>query len=166
MAPSLPVFPFTSQRDSSAAPFDNDNEAAEPLDTFRSSSSEEDQNEEKQYASTIARSRAGRVGARSTRPDSLLRRALDHKWVVVALVVGVVLGQARWTTKEGSTASLAVGGLRGEVMEGVWEPVYGVHDLSTMGTKTERPVGMPECERTMLFDWVRSVFSSFPPLSK
>jgi hypothetical protein len=77
---------------------------------------------------------------------------------------GLLLGQARWRFQDEqlaatrSIALLAGAAKGGDVREGVWEPVYGIHDVATMGTKPERPRGMKECERTLLFDWVRFFF--------
>lgn len=142
----LPLLPFAKRKFSDAP---HDAEETEPLD-------------EKPYASaspsaaaSTSRPRPGRT--RLPRPDILLRRVLDSKWVLIALVAGLLLGKAHHSAGSSRSRGSAAPG-RGEVREGVWEPVYGVHDLATVGTKLERPVGMPDCERTLLFDWVRPFF--------
>ncbi|GAA6027321.1 hypothetical protein JCM8097_002591 [Rhodosporidiobolus ruineniae] len=89
-------------------------------------------------------------------------RMREWGWIAFALVFGIVLGQAGWRwDKEGAVAqqsiALAATARGGDVRSGVWEQ-YGRHELAPVGTKVERPQGMPDCERVMVFAWERFRF--------
>jgi len=159
MAPSFPSIPSAHQRDRSTADV-YDLSEAEPLDTFRSSSSDGDRDDE-QAAYLISSRR------QATSSTPLLRLVRDNKWIVFALIVGVLMGQSmRYSDVDAFGAvrealAKSVGAATGqearggEVASGIWEPVYGIEDLSRLGTHVPlKEVALPECERTVLLNWV------------
>jgi hypothetical protein len=103
--------------------------------------------------------RESRLRSPSSSP-SLARLA----WVAAALVAGVVIGHSHVLPKGSAIVGnpfLAAKTKGEDVRSGIWQPVDGVHDLAAMGTKVHRPEGLPECERTMLFVWVRLSHAPF-----
>ncbi|GAA5857467.1 hypothetical protein JCM8547_009287 [Rhodosporidiobolus lusitaniae] len=83
----------------------------------------------------------------------------ERRWTAYALVIGLLLGQVRWRWADeeivaSKSIALAAAARGGDVRQGVWE-VYGMHDVAPVGTKPERPRALPDCQRTLLFDWGR-----------
>ncbi|GAA5901435.1 hypothetical protein JCM6882_006277, partial [Rhodosporidiobolus microsporus] len=155
MPPPLPslLIPFSSRTSRGSSLDRYDIEEREPLSTVSTSTSGSDLGHSKELdASLLLRPHhsGSSPRQRSRHHHPLLRRVKEHAWVLVAFVLGCLVGHAAWRGR----AREAPSSVAHDVREGVWAE-YGGEGKTALGTKVVKPEGMPECERTLLFDWAR-----------